>query len=206
MFVSKLILMTENFSLKKIIISGFVLLNLFAILISNSPDFILKSTNKALDKYSFPYLNYNIRYFVWFIKQYAYIVGLNNKWQMFGKLHRFNWKHVISARYGNYKKVLLPVPGQVKRNFFHKEFIDFKEGKFALNLYSNETGRQAYAHYLCRNYPVKDNVPISSIIFELSYQYILDPPQARLYGRHFDLNTYTKLLNDFQCPQGRSSL
>ena len=190
---------------KKLLISLFVVFNIFTILFMNRPMFLSNALNKTLDSYQNPQLAYKVRYFFWLIKRYAHLVGLDNRWQMFSKQTRFNWWFTITANYKDFEKVLLPLPRQKKRNFFESEFIDFKEGKFYLNIYNNEVGREAYARYLCRKYHVYDGSPIQSIVFERSYQDILPPEETRKRGRYLDPNITTEVINTFQCPGVRSN-
>lgn len=193
--------MKFKFSFKKLLISIFVSFTLFTILFINCPVFILTNANQTLDKYNAPNFAHKIRYVTWLIRRYAHLVGIDNRWQMFSKLHRFNWWYVISAKYKNFEPITLPLPRQSKRSFLEKEFIDFKEAKFHLNIYKNEVGREAYARYLCRQFPELDGSPIKSIIYELNYQNILPIQEARKQKRTQEQKINNMFLNEFKCPK-----
>lgn len=193
--------MTFKFPFKKIIISIFVSFTLFTILFINCPLFVLKAANETLDKYNAPVFAHKVRFIAWLIRRYAHLVGIDNRWQMFSTLHRFNWWYVVSAKYKDSGSITLPIPMQSKRTFLEKEFIDFKEAKFYLNIYNNALGREAYAHYLCRQYPKLDGSPIESIIYELNYQNILPLKEARKQKRTQEHKINNMFLNEFKCPE-----
>lgn len=193
--------MILNFPFKKIIISIFVSFTLFTVLFINCPVFVLTNANQTLDKYNAPNFAYKVRYMAWLIRRYAHLVGIDNRWQMFSKLHRFNWWYVISGKYEGLGTFTLPLPRQSKRTFLEKEFVDFKEAKFHLNIYNNEIGREAYAHYLCRQYPELDGAPIESIIFELNYQNILPIGEARKQKRNQEQKINNMFINEFKCSE-----
>ena len=121
-------------SLKKILISAFVILNIFTVLFMNRPHFFIKYVNEAIDSYKNPMFAWKLRMGSWYIARYAHLVGLDNRWQMFGRQSRFNWWYDIKAKYSNDEIVLLPLPRQSKKTFLEWLLFDFKEAKFHLNL------------------------------------------------------------------------
>ncbi len=185
--------------LKKTLIYIFVGINIFTVLYMNRPVCFIQIVNKVIDNYKSPVFAYKLRLLSWCIKSYAHIVGLDNQWQMFGRQSRFNWWYLIKAKYDDSKIVVLPLPGQTSRNFIERNLIDFKEGKFHLNLYNNEVGRETYSRYLCKKFSSSDVSGIQSIIFELWYQYILPPEEAGQKEKYLDPNVYSQVLNEFRC-------
>jgi len=180
-------------SLKKGIISCFVVLNFGAVLFMNRPTAITQGEEKVLETLD-PDRAYLLRYGRWMLQYYAFITGLNNQWQMFGHQSRYNWWYVIKAKYGDGEPRVLPLPLQSERTFLQSVFVDFKETKFHLNLYPRPWAREAYAYYLARQYPVHEGVPISSIIFELHWQAILPREEASMTGVHLDPNITTQVI------------
>ena len=167
----------------------------------NRPGSFTRYANKIIDSFHSPVITYKFQLLSWYIKSYAHIVGLDNKWQMFGRQSRFNWWYLIKAKYENSEIITLPLPRQTPRNFIERNLIDFKEGKFHLNLYNNEVGREAYSRYLCREFLNLDSSPIQSIVFELWYQNILPPEEAEKKGKYLDPNVYSQVLNEFKCHE-----
>ncbi len=122
---------------------------------------------------------------------------------MFAHNSRFNWWYVVKAEYADSTVVDLPLPGQRPGTFWQRNLFDFREAKLNLNLYPNILPRKAYSFYLRRQYPTHGDFPLTSIIWELHYQYILDPMDSALHRSHLDPNVTTRLLNQFDyTPQG----
>ena len=193
--------MSNISKIRKIIISLFIVLNIGTVLFMNRPNPFIDAINGVINSFDSPTFKYKTTLYSWYIKTYAHIVGLDNRWQMFGRQSRFNWWYLIKAKYANSEIITLPLPRQIPRNWFQSFLIDFKEGKFHLNMYPNQANRESYSRYLCRQYSNSSGVPIESIIFELHYQYILTPEEAAKQGRCLDPNTYSNVLNEFKCPR-----
>jgi hypothetical protein len=160
--------------LKKAIISLFVVLSLGTVLYMNRPAALAMSPDAA----------YPVVLGDWIVQEYAFLAGLNNQWQMFGRQSRFNWWYVIKARYADGTDQVLPLPLQSERGFFQSMLFDFKEVKLQLNLYPRPEAREAYAYYLARQYPLRDGAPISWIIFDLQWQMLLSREDASRYGMY----------------------
>jgi len=91
--------------------------------------------------------NWRILYADWTLDQLAYGTGLKNYWRMFAPVDNFNWHMKFVAIRENGEKELLPLANQIKRNFWERNFIDFREAKFHLNIYKKEHGQRNYAQY-----------------------------------------------------------
>jgi hypothetical protein len=97
----------------------------------------------------------------------------------------------------------LPLFGQGPRTFWQRNLFDFREAKLSLNLYQNILNRKSYSYYLRRQYSTHRDSPITSIIWELHYQDIVNPVESALHGSHLDPTITTRLLNRFDfTPQG----
>ncbi len=189
--------------LTKIAISVFVVANLLTVLSINMPDSIQKAFHSHIkgclsdwNAYRLDQANYRWR-------QYAYVVGLDNRWQMFGRQSRFNWWYDIRAVYSNgivEKAILLPLPNQSQRSILERYVFDQKERKFALNIYQSELGREAYSRYLMRQFAEQDGMPIQSIRWHLCTQRILPPEEAVTKQELHEPKTQVYPLNDFLVP------
>ena len=163
----------------------------------NRPPSLIGVTDKLLSSLSLRQA-YHCKMAGWYVRRYAHLVGLDNRWQMFGRQARFNWWYVITARYADPEEIVLSLPRQSKRTFLQRTLFDFKEAKFHLNLYGSDEGRKAYARYLCRQHPTHKGAPIESITFELHYQNILEPEEAAKRGIHVDPTIHRRVLNVFR--------
>ncbi|MFT5524237.1 MAG: hypothetical protein ACI9HK_002188 [Pirellulaceae bacterium] len=136
----------------------------------------------------------------YYIRHYAYIVGADNRWQMFGGQSRFNWRYNISATYSDgtaVRSVDLPLPRQSPRTVAQLMFFDFREAKFHLNIYGDKIARESYARYLGRQYPTAGGLPIQSITYHMYHQMILTPEQALEQKKLVDPRRYCNVIDTF---------
>ncbi|HBR14048.1 MAG TPA: hypothetical protein DD723_00690 [Candidatus Omnitrophica bacterium] len=90
----------------------------------------------------------------------CWTAGLRNYWRMFAPVDRFNWQFIITAVYPDGGKERILMPSQQKQNFIEYNFVNFREGKYELNIYNDEKGQAALGKYFCRTYKgLKDSVP-----------------------------------------------
>ena len=186
--------------LKKALISVFVTLNLTIICGMNLPDAWSQFGYFLAENFSGPTTKYRFQVTMYHVFRYANMVGLDNRWHMFGHQSRFNWHYIITGIYSDgktTKEVALPDPRQMPRNFWQHNFTDFKEGKFHLILYGSEQGRLAYAYYLARTNPSADGLPIKQVDYKLVTQNIREPWEAHELGFHLDPDIQTRQLNSF---------
>jgi hypothetical protein len=121
---------------------------------------------------------------------------------MYGGQSRFNWSYVISGTYvdsisGESTERVLPLPRQMERTFMQKKWLDFKEAKFLLNIYSDELARETYARYLARQFASHDGKTIASIRYTLVTQKILPPLIAVREQQILEDRVEKMILNDF---------
>ena len=181
-------------------VSVFVVLNLGTVLYMNSPLVLETLGNRVLDSQVPSSLTRVLRLSGWSVQRYAHLVGLDNRWQMFGRQSRFNWRYLISAEYDDSQEVLLPLPRQSPRSWWQDFLFDFREAKFMLNVYQNRDARKGWAYALCRDYPMNEGSPVRAIRFDLVVQEILPAAQARESGRHLSPQLRRGLLDKFPCP------
>lgn len=184
--------MVSAANVKRLLVSGFCVLNLGTVLIANRPAWADFDPERSPSNQG----EYAVRMALWYDAVYAHGVGLDNRWQMFGHQSRWNWWYEIKGRYGG-REVAFPIPGQSERTFLERHFFDFKEAKFALNVYDSQAYRLGYSDYLRRAYPTHEGVPLDGVIWELSYQRILDPDEARAKGTHLDPTITKQTLDVF---------
>lgn len=180
---------------KKILISIFITINILTTLFSNRPSELITWSKKYINENIEPQKAYRLFYAGWWIRQYAHIMGLDSRWEMFGKQSQFNWHFVIKADYGGDELITLPLPLQSKRTFSQAHFFDFRENKIHLNMYANSTLRAAYSSYLRRAYPQSNGAPLQAILWELHHQNILPRSMASELGMHLEEESYERLLD-----------
>lgn len=178
--------------LRKTLISAFIILNLSTVIYMNRP--ILVDT-KIKESFS-AMASWRIEYAGWMIARYAHLVGLDNRWQMFGQQSRFQWWYVIKAKYKNNEERVLPLAMQSERTFWENFLFDFKEAKIYLNLYTRPDFREVYAHYLGRQFPELEGSPVTSVIYELHWRNILSPLEAKRRGFHLEKESHKQLLQE----------
>lgn len=139
----------------------------------------------------------------WRVRCYAHILGIDNRWQMFGYQSRFNWWYVVRGEYSDgatTKLIDLPLPHQSGRSWLQRALCDVKEKKLLLNLYPNQPARECYSRYIARRYPDYNGLPIVAVRWDLGYQPILPPAEARAKQQLWDQRCYTNLLDRFEIP------
>jgi hypothetical protein len=186
-------------TLTKTLLSAFCILNLGTVLYINRPSWVIRSAERWLSHLN-PETVHSVRMKEWYVRRYAHLVGLDNLWQMFGRQSRFNWWFQIKGLYKGGKVVLLTLPLQSPRTFVEKSFFDFKEGKYHLNLYAGAELRRWYADYLCREHPTHEGAPIQAISWEMHYQNLLPPQEAKIRKTHLEEKSYSSVWNHFTCP------
>lgn len=185
---------------RKLAISIFVIVNLFTIFYVNLPVFIHNLIDRKVSQELSPQEQYLVRWSIYRLQRYAYIVGLDNRWQMFGRQSRFNWRFQIYGLYTDghqIKKRLLPEPRQMARSAFQDTIVDFKEGKFHLNLYGNKSARYAYAFYLARRFPSFEGMPLTTVVFEVKFRNLREPRAAYFLGHHLEPAEFTQVWDAF---------
>lgn len=200
--------MREISTFKKILISLFAIANISTLAFINLGEEFKTYFNRNYSESLSAQTTYHLQQTEWYVRRYAHIVGLDNKWQMFGHLSRFNWWYVIKGRYGqenNLTEVLLPLPSQSPRSFFERNFIDFKEAKFELNIYRDLEAKKTYSRYLCRSFAQNNGKSIDSITWDLEYQMILDPAEVGSSNIYLHPTIGSKHLLDFSCDNNSST-
>jgi hypothetical protein len=190
-------------SVRNVLISLFVVLNLAAVLHANRPSWASKSADAALDTVFGPSGAYRSRLAGWLLSRYEHLSGLNNRWEMFSHQSRFNWWYGIQAVTSDGTAFDLDVPLQGNRTVAQRTLFDFREAKYHLNLYGNVDLRNRYGRYLCRQFPSALGMEVRSVRFLLRHQMLLPPQEARIRGTHLDPNVYTRPLSETSClPRG----
>jgi hypothetical protein len=140
----------------------------------------------------------------WYVSWYSHLNGTDLTAVMFSTVSPRDWKLWITAKYANGEEVVLPLARQSPRTFMQRTFSDNKEVKFHNNIYGDSFGRQKYAYYLCRQYPVHQGTVVQSIIFNIRWRDMFKREDALKWGRHLDPPEYDYFLQEVTCPVAES--
>jgi len=188
---------------KQSVLSVFVVLNLFTVLYMNAPPALRRAAAETVDAHLAPADAHKAHYGAYMLRWYAYLVGADAQWQMFGWQPRFHWWYVIKGRYENGDEVVLPLPMQARRSAAQRFFWDFRDTKIYLNLYRRADWRQAFAYYLCRRFPEhpeQNGSRIRSVVYELHWRNVLPPEEARETGTHLAPESYSQIFQVVHRP------
>lgn len=185
---------------KKIIISLFILINLYAFFCFNYPGKVTRLTNKILNFTLKEKLANEVKKPLGKIRILLRLIGLSHKWSMFNSVSRDNYWYLIKAKYKNSKEVVLPLPLQTTNpTILEKNFFSFREPKFLINLYRDILRRKSYAHFLCKTYKTNEGVPIEKITIEYYDQSIIDPKNLKNSSTYLEAQITKEVLDTFNC-------
>jgi hypothetical protein len=188
---------------KRCLVSCFIVLNFTTVAYVNQPEVTKTATKEWSRQHLTRYQDYSVRKSIWYLSYYGHLLGLDNRWQMFGRQSRFNWWFIVRGEYGQGDAAqlkLLPIPQQTTRSLLQRLVFDLKENKILLNLYSRPFGRECYSRYLARQTPEYAGVPIRAVQWELAHQKIRSPEEAiQLRKLRYD-HVHVRTLNRFELP------
>lgn len=179
-------------------ISAFICLNLVSTLFMNRPEWLREATDEWIHERLDPMTAWRLDTASWVIRFYAYLLGFDNRWEMFSYAHRSNWSYLFQAKYSDGRIRALPLPGQSERTFLQEHVFDFREAKFHLNIYKDADARWAYARYLCRSHG-DSAAGLESIIVELRDQELLERTRALAAGTHLEAEGHSRVLDVVSC-------
>ena len=147
-------------------------------------------------------LIYQINLTIWDIRTLGWLVGLTNKWRMFSPaLPSSNWHMRFWSIHQSGKKILLPISNQMSRNFWQRNIIDFREGKFTWNIAGKTSFLNEYVRYLCRVHEIPQD-PITTIRIDLYWQEIFTLRKAQKEGSYqSQLRLYEGKMGNYSCSE-----
>jgi hypothetical protein len=185
--------------MRRTLIVLFMVVCFATIAFANRPPTLAAAVDQRLTETLAPMAVWRIHYAGWLVRRWAHLVGLDNRWQMFGRQSRFNWRYEMVGHYGDAGERLLPVPLQSSRTAFQDLVLDFKEPKLHLNLYSDEPRRERYAQYLCRQFPTLHGAWMEEVVIDLAWRPLRSRAEASRTGDHLEPEEYTEPLDAFPC-------
>ncbi len=124
-----------------------------------------------------------VNYGRWLVDSYAFYTGLNGLWRMFSPVHRYDWWWRVIATDPNGRARELSTPSDTGRVGLGSFFVDFRETKFLLNMWTRPPMQSAYLDHRCREEEHAGRMP-TSVRLELDWRNILPPDQAAARGDH----------------------
>ena len=88
---------------------------------------------------------------------------------------------------------------QVPRGAFEAQFVDFRETKMLLNMWTRKEMRDGYAQMLCRTYA--EGKAIRQIRYTLVWRELLSPAVAEQRGTHRETTVYSAVLDEVPCAR-----
>lgn len=177
----------------------FMVVNLATIAFANRPPALADAVARRLDQALSPDAAWRVRWVGWLWQRYAHLVGLDNRWEMFGRQSRFNWRYEIVGRYGDAGARVLPLPLQTRRTLAQDLLLDFKEPKLHLNLYPDAARRERWAQYLCRRFPEHEGRRMEDVVIDLHWRELRPLAEAVRTGTHLASGTHVAALDTFPC-------
>lgn len=136
----------------------------------------------------------------WIVESYGFYAGLNGVWRMFSPVHRFDWWWHVIATDPDGRDRELSTPSDTGRAGLESFFVDFRETKFLLNLWTRAPMQQAYIDHRCREEQHLGHTP-ASIRLEMNWRAIVPPDQAASRGDHRDPVIGTAVIAQRACER-----
>jgi hypothetical protein len=181
------------------LIVAFMALCFGAIAFANRPPSMADAVDRRLDESLSPRAAWRVRYAGWLLQRCAHLAGLDNRWEMFGRQSRFNWRYEIVGRYGAGGEWVLPLPRQSERTLAQYLLLDFKEPKLALNLYADPARRERWAQYLCRRFPLRGGHRMEDVVIDLRWRELRSRVEASATGTSLAPEAHVQPLDVFPC-------
>jgi hypothetical protein len=141
-------------------------------------------------------VNYRISTVDWVLSQFSWLAGLSTRWRMFSPPPRSNWYYSVWAIDSEGVQSWVPLYGQGDRNFIERNFLDFREVKYHLNIYNKPAALNLLAQHLCgsfqRKNPSENAKEVQSIRIALVSRQTLPPDYHFLQQEFYDQQIVTE--------------
>lgn len=134
----------------------------------------------------------------WGFDSVGFYTGLNGMWRMFSPVHKYDWWWRVIATDSDGRDRELSTPSYTGRTGLDSFFVDFRETKFLLNMWTRPPMEQAYIDHRCREEQSAGRTP-ASIRLELEWRNILPPDQAAARGDHRSPQVQTYVMAQRGC-------
>lgn len=94
---------------------------------------------------------YRLSQLDWTLSQFSWLSGLSTRWRMFSPPPHSNWYYSVWAIDSQGVQSWVPLAGQGHRNFIERNFYDFREVKYQLNIYNKPEALNLLSQHLCGN-------------------------------------------------------
>ncbi len=133
----------------------------------------------------------------WGFDTFGFYTGTNTLWRMFSPVHKYEWSWAITAIYADGSMRALPSPSDPATDPA-PFFVDFRETKLLLNLWTRPPMQAAYADHLCRHETARGVAP-QRVRLDLEWRAIVPPEVAASTGSHLADRTNSQAMGEFAC-------
>ncbi len=95
----------------------------------------------------------------------GWIIGIDTRWRMFSPPDKRNWRFRYDIVDANGAVIPYVLPVREARTFWQRNFIDFRDVKFELNIYGSKPAQQLFAQHLCDKFRQRGSSPVEVRMF-----------------------------------------
>ncbi|MCB0343955.1 MAG: hypothetical protein KDD66_02510 [Bdellovibrionales bacterium] len=139
------------------------------------------------------------RYVVWQLDRLSWFLGLATHWRMFAPPPKSHWYYSVWAVMEDGSQKWIQLENQGERSWPQRQFFDFREVKFHLNIYNREEPLNAFAQHLCRKQTNK-GWKLRSVRIAMISRPVLSPREAFRQGKYYGPETVTDF-GTYQCRE-----
>lgn len=134
----------------------------------------------------------------WGFEQFGFWTGTNTYWRMFSPIHKYDWWWRVFAFEpdGSWREIASPSVSS--RSSLESFFVDYRETKLLLNLWTRPPMQTAYIEHRCREERAAGRAP-ARIQLMLQWRPILPPHEALERGDHRGTEIGTSLMAEGRC-------
>lgn len=136
-------------------------------------------------------LRYRFALLVWQLDRIAWFCGLSTHWRMFAPPPKSHWYYSVWAIMDDGSQEWVPLENQGARSWLQRQFLDFREVKFHLNIYNRPEALDAFAQHLCGKL-TRNGKRAAAVRFTLLSREILPLRVALEQGEYYGPQTVTE--------------
>lgn len=134
----------------------------------------------------------------WYLDQFGFWTGTNTYWRMFSPIHKYDWWWRVFSfdADGSWREIA--TPSASKGSSLESFFVDYRETKLLLNLWTRPSMQAAYIDHRCREERALGRSP-AKIQMILQWRPIVPPEQALGHRDHRSSEIGTSLMAERAC-------
>lgn len=136
----------------------------------------------------------------WLLETFGFYTGTNGYWRMFSPVHRYDWSWRVIATDPDGRDRDLSSPSYTGHTGPEAFFVDFRETKMLLNLWTRPPMQSAYIDHRCREEQRAGRAPVF-VRLEMSWRAIVPPDEAAARSDHRHPNWYSTVMARGPCTR-----